>query len=58
MLGLFVGLFYALVLGVAVLFMLARISPWIWAIPLLGIFIGGLVLIIARGDKIVVAEKG
>jgi len=58
MLGLYVGLFYALVMGIAVLLVLSRISPWIWAVPILGIYIWGTVIIFARGDKIVVADKG
>jgi membrane protein YdbS with pleckstrin-like domain len=57
MLGLLAGLFFALVMGMAVLFLFARVSPWIWAVPLLGIYIFGTVLIFAHGDKIVVAEK-
>jgi hypothetical protein len=57
MLGLFVALFYGLVAGIAVLLLLFHISPWIWAIPLFGIYIWGAVFIFARGDKIVLAEK-
>ena len=57
MLGLLVALFHALVAGMAGLFLLARVSPWIWAIPLLGIYVVGTVLIFVHGDKIVVAEK-
>ena len=57
MLGLYVGLFYALVMGIAVLLVLSRISPWIWAVPILGIYIWGTVIIFARGDKIIVADK-
>jgi hypothetical protein len=57
MLGLYVGLFYALVTGIAVLLLLSRISPWIWAVPIFGIYIWGTVIIFVRGDKIIVADK-
>jgi hypothetical protein len=57
MLGLFVGLFCALMMGVAVLCMTSRMSPWIWAIPLLAIYISGIILIVVRGDRIIVAEQ-
>jgi ABC-type bacteriocin/lantibiotic exporter with double-glycine peptidase domain len=56
-LGLFVGVFFALMMGVAVLCLMFRISPWIWAFPLVVIDIVGTIFIIARGDRIIVAEQ-
>ena len=57
MLGLVVGLFYALIMGVAVLCMMSRISPWIWAFPLFVIYIVGTIFIFARGDRIIAADQ-
>ena len=57
MLGLFVGLFYVLMMGVAVLCVMSRISPWIWAFPLLVIYIVGTIFIFVRYDRIIVAEE-
>jgi hypothetical protein len=57
MVGLFVGLLFILLMGVAVLCMISQITPWIWALPLIGIYIVGTILIFARGDRIIVAEE-
>jgi len=56
-LGLFTGLFCGLMMGVAVLCVMSRISPWIWAFPLFAIYIVGTIFIFARGDRIIVAEQ-
>ena len=57
MLGLFTGLFYGLMMGVAVLCVMCRISPWIWAFPLFVISIIGTIFIFARCDRIIVADQ-
>ena len=58
LLGLFVGLLCAVMMGIAVLLILFRVTLWIWALPLLAIFIAGMILIFVRGDRIIVAEHG
>jgi hypothetical protein len=57
MLGLFIGLFYAVILGIAVPCMRSRISPWIWAVPLSCLYVAGTMLIVTRGDRIIAAEQ-
>jgi len=57
MLGSFLGLFNALMMGVAVLRLMSRISPWIWVFLLLVIYIVGTIFIFVRGDRIIVAEQ-
>lgn len=57
MLGLFVILFYVLMTGLAVLCVMSRISPWIWAFPFLVTYIVGTILFFVRGDRIKVAEQ-
>jgi hypothetical protein len=56
-LGLFVWLFFALMMGVGVLCMMLRISAWIWAFPLFVIYVTGMTFIFVRGDRIIVAEQ-
>ena len=58
MLGLLMGLFSALMLGIAALFAVSHISLWIWAFPLFAIYIAGTISIFVRGDRIVVAKPG
>jgi hypothetical protein len=57
MLGLFIGLLYVLMMGVALLCMFSGISAWIWAFPLFIIYFVGTISIIVRGDRIIVAEQ-
>ena len=57
MVALVMGLFIALMVGVAALCVVSHISPWIWALPLLVIYIVGMILIFARGDRIIVADQ-
>ena len=57
LLGLCVGLLGALVMLIGVILVSASISPWIWAAPLLGIYICGTFIIFSRGEKIVPADK-
>jgi hypothetical protein len=55
--GLLVLLFDAAVLAMGVFLLVSRISPWIWAIPICGIYLWGTILIFARWDKIILATK-
>lgn len=56
--SLFMGLLFIAVLGIAVAFMLFRISPWIWAVPLFVAYVFGFVFVVRHGDRIVVAAPG
>ena len=55
--GFFMGLLFAAALGVAVACMLLRISPWIWAVPLLVAYVFGFVFIFRHGDRVVPAAE-
>ena len=55
--GLVLALFYVLMLGVALLFMLSRVPPWIWVFPIILIGIVGMTFIIVRYDRIILAEE-
>jgi uncharacterized membrane protein len=56
MVGLLIGLFYAVIMGIGVLGMMSRISPWVWVFPLLFLYIVGTIFIVARIDRIIEAE--
>lgn len=56
--GLLTGLLFTAAFGIAVACILFRISPWIWAIPLLAVSILGSVFLIRHGDRIAVATPG
>jgi len=58
MVGLSIGLLCALIGGVSAWLMFTHISPWIWGIPLAGIYIAGTMFIVARGDRIIMAGQG
>jgi hypothetical protein len=57
MVGLFVGLFHALMMGVAVLCMMSPISAWVWASALFVIYIAGTIFTFVHGDRIIVADQ-
>jgi hypothetical protein len=57
MLGLFIGLFQMLMLGVAMLCVISSLSPWVWAFPLFVLFVAGSIFGYVRGDRIIVAEQ-
>jgi hypothetical protein len=57
LMGLFIGLFNALVMAITILCMLSQISQWIWVPPLLCIFIGWAWFICTRCDRIIVATE-
>jgi hypothetical protein len=44
-------------LGVAVLFMMSRISMWVWAFPIILVGTVGIAFTIVRYDKIIVAKE-
>jgi hypothetical protein len=52
--GLLTGLLYMVVFGAAVACLVFRISPWIWAVPLLAAYIFGFIFIFRHGDRIAV----
>ncbi len=56
--ALFMGLLIMAALGVATACMLFRISPWIWAVPLLAAYICGFILVVLHGDRVAVAAPG
>jgi hypothetical protein len=58
-LGLRLLMFVVLMLGIATLCIFSRLSPWIWTIPLLVIYISGFIFIFFRcRDRIIAAEPG
>lgn len=57
MIGMFVLLFHALIMGVAVFCMMSRISAWVWASLLFLIYMAGTFFIFIRGDRIIVADQ-
>jgi hypothetical protein len=56
-LGLYTGLFYGLMIGVAILCVMSRISPWLWGIPLIAIWVAGSIFVFLRCDRITVAQE-
>jgi uncharacterized membrane protein len=56
MVGLLIGLFYAVIMGIGVLGMMSRISPWVWVFPLLVLYIVGTIFIVAHIDRIIEVE--
>jgi hypothetical protein len=50
------GLFFMLTLGIAALCIFVRISPWIWSIPLLAIYVLGIIFGVRHGDRVIAAE--
>jgi hypothetical protein len=53
--ALFMGLLFMAAFGIAFACMVVRVSPWIWAGPLLVAFIFGLIFVFRHGDRIAVA---
>jgi hypothetical protein len=49
------GLLFMAALGIAFACIVIRISPWIWAVPLLAALIFGLIFVVRHGDRIAVA---
>jgi hypothetical protein len=57
MLGLYSMLFLMLMLVAEVLCIISSLSPWIWGIPLIGIYIFGLMSIVRRINRVIAAEQ-
>jgi hypothetical protein len=53
---LFMGVFFILTLGIEVLCLVLRIPNWIWYIPLLVIFILGMIFAVCRANRVIAAE--
>lgn len=54
--GLIMGLLSMAALGIAVVCILFRISPWTWAAPLLAAYIFGFIIVVLHGDRVAAAE--
>jgi hypothetical protein len=53
--GLYMGLLFMAVLGIAAACILVRISAWIWGVPLLATYIVSFILVVRHGDRVAVA---
>ena len=49
------GLLFMVAFGIAVACMLFRISPWIWGVPLLAVYVFGFIFVVRHGDRVVLA---